>query len=177
MQTNWYIVYTKPQCEKKVTSLLTKRKIENFCPYNRKQIRHLRKNKLVVEPLFDSYVFVNIAEKDISLVGQFENIVSFVYWKCKPAIINDDEIETIKEFNINHQDIRLEKSKINIGGGAKNIDDFSNYTMNGRIIRILNKSFQVNLPSLGFTMIAETEIESVNGRKISFGNQELLVQS
>ena len=30
MQKNWYVVYTRPQCEKKVAALLTKKKIENW---------------------------------------------------------------------------------------------------------------------------------------------------
>jgi|SRR6185437_1324629 len=177
MQKNWYVVYTKPRFEKKVTSLLTKRKIENFCAYNRRQVRHLGKNKLVLEPLFDSYVFVRIQEDEMTLLKQIEGIVSFVYWKGEPALIKDEEIEIIKEFSISHECIRLEKSKININGSAKSTDDFSNYTMNGKIIRILNKSFRVNLPSLGLTMIAEAEIESVNGRKISFINQGITMES
>ena len=31
MKKNWYAVYTKAQCEKKVAALLTKKKIENYC--------------------------------------------------------------------------------------------------------------------------------------------------
>ncbi|KAA9039498.1 hypothetical protein FW778_11815 [Ginsengibacter hankyongi] len=34
MQKNWYAVYTKPHCEKKVSLLLVKRGIENFYPVN-----------------------------------------------------------------------------------------------------------------------------------------------
>ena len=43
MQKNWYIIYTKPKCEKKVASLLSKKKIENFLPVHWKEITSLEK--------------------------------------------------------------------------------------------------------------------------------------
>jgi len=176
MQKNWYVVYTKPKCEKKVAVLLTKRKIENFCPLNCIKIQSFRRSKILKEPLFKSYVFANIEESDISLFKQVENVVSLVYWKGKPAIIKDEEIEAIKEFTNDHQDIKLERTKITINGEARNIDNPS-YTMEGKILMIKNRSFNVNLPSLGFTMIAEMEAESMRGKEILFGNKELLLQS
>ena len=176
MQKNWYAVYTKPKCEKKVAALLTKKKIENFCPLNCKQIRHSRKSKLLYEPLFSSYVFANIGESDVSLFKQVENVVSLLYWKGRPAIIKNEEIEAIKEFTTDHQDIKLERAKVNVNDEARNVDD-SSYTMDGKILMIKNRSVKVNLPSLGFTMIAEMEVESIMGREISFGNKELLLQS
>ena len=84
---NWYIIYTKPKSEKKVSVLLTKRKIKNFVPLNCKQTMRSRKNKMHYEPLFSSYVFVKIEECDISLLSKVEGIVNVVYWKGKPAIV------------------------------------------------------------------------------------------
>jgi transcription antitermination factor NusG len=170
------MAYTKPKCEKKVALLLTKKKIDNFCPLNCKQIKHSRKSKLLYEPLFNSYVFANIEESNISLLKQVEGVVSLVYWKGTPAIIKDEEIEAIKEFTNDHQDIKLERTKITINGEARNIDNPS-YTMEGKILMIKNRSFNVNLPSLGFTMIAEMEAESMRGKEILFGNKQLLLQS
>ena len=31
----WYAVYTRPRWEKKVAEILTRRKIENYCPINK----------------------------------------------------------------------------------------------------------------------------------------------
>ena len=113
MQKNWYAVYTRPNCEKKVVASLSKRKLKNFCPFNCKKITDSKRGKLFYEPLFNSYVFVNIEERDILLLKQIENVVNLVYWKGKPAIIKDDEIEAIKSFTNEFLDIRLEKAKIN----------------------------------------------------------------
>lgn len=176
MQKNWYIVYTKAKTERKVATLLTKRKIENFCPLNCKQIKSSRKNKILYEPLFDSYVFVNISEHEIPLVTKVENVVSVVFWKGQPAKIKNEEIAAIKEFINDYQDIKLERTNVNVYGEAKIIDD-TFYTMNGIILTVKNRSFHVNLPSIGYTMIAEMEIDSNKSRTISFGNRELIFQS
>ena len=175
MQKNWYIIYTKPKSEKKVAALLTKKKIENFCPLNCKSVVHFRRNKLVYEPLFSSYVFVNIEEREITLLKKIENVVSLVFWKGRPAVINHKEIEAIKGFVGDHQNIKLEKIQVNLNGDSI-IDDDRSYSIDGKILMIKNKSIRVNLPSLGFTLVAELDGESVLGREISFGNKEFSLQ-
>ena len=173
MQKNWYIIYTKPKCEKKVAGLLTKRKIEAFCPLNCKQINRLRKSKLVYEPLFDSYVFIKIMENEIPLILDIENIVSLVYWKNQPAIINDLEIQALKEFTSDYQDIKLERTKVNIHVEKIN-NEGSSYIIEGKILLMKNRTFKVNLPSVGFTLVAE--MESISQVEIAFGNKELMLQ-
>lgn len=176
MQKNWYILYTKPKCEKKVSVLLAKRKIESFCPLNCRQIKHSRKSKLLFEPLFNSYVFAYTEESNIPLLKKFEGVVSLVHWKGLPATIKSEEIEAIREFSTTHHNIRLERTKVNVNGEASIVDGPS-YTMDGKILMVKNRSFNVNLPSIGYTMIAEIEVDSTRGVEISFGNKELLLQS
>src|SRR5664279_717490 len=113
MQKNWYAVYTKPSYEKKVCLLFTKKRIESFCPLNSIKMNSLRRNKLLQEPLFKSYVFVNIFDSDIYLLKQTDGVISLLYWMGKPAIIREDEIETIKEFTNDHQNIELERTQVN----------------------------------------------------------------
>ena len=68
MENNWYILYIKSNCEKKVSTMLSKRKIINYCPYN-KIIKNLVDiNKITKEPLFQSYVFVKASVDQIILL-------------------------------------------------------------------------------------------------------------
>jgi len=62
-RSGWYLIYTKPQHEKKVHAHLTEIKIDSFLP-TRKILRtwHDRK-KYVDEPLFPSYVFIYLNDK------------------------------------------------------------------------------------------------------------------
>ncbi len=64
MQKNWYVIYTKPQSEKKVATLLTKKKIENFIPLVSAEALRSWRHKLVYRPLFKSYVFVYTTEQE-----------------------------------------------------------------------------------------------------------------
>ncbi|MEO7043905.1 MAG: UpxY family transcription antiterminator [Ferruginibacter sp.] len=176
MQKSWYIVYTKPKCEKKVAGILAKKKVENFSPLNCIRVQSLRRSKLIYEPLFSSYVFVNIKESDISLITGIDNVISILYWKGKAAMVSDQEIMAIREFVTYHQNIRLEKSRLNVNGEARSIDS-SSYVMDGKILMIKNKSANVNLPSLGYTMVAEMQVSNDRELEISFGNKELMLNS
>ena len=177
MQKNWYIIYTKPKCEKKVAATFSKKKIENFLPVNCKQVNSIWKSKLVYEPLFDSYIFVNITQSQISKIKTFGGVVNLVYWKGEPAIINENEIEAIREFTNDYLDIQLEKTLINPDDELKVIEG-PKYSMEGNLLTIKTNAIKLNLPSIGFTMIAKIDSESaIKGRVISFGNRGLILQS
>ena len=177
MQKNWYAVYTKPHCEKKVSHSLTKRKIENFCPQNNKKFQSFWRIRLLQEPLFISYVFVRTTEFDaVILSKKINGILSLLYKGAKPAIINEEEINSIKEFTNSHEEIRLEKFYLNLKSDENNLDDVM-YRIDGKILMIKNRLYKVNLPSLGFTMVAKMKDESIIGRETSFGNNVLLGQS
>ena len=64
----------------------------------------------------------NLIEKDIDLLKQPDNVLSLVYWKGQPAIIRDDEIDAIKEFTNDHQNIKLERTQVNVNDVARIID-------------------------------------------------------
>src|SRR5215510_5987210 len=109
----WFAVYTKPRCEKRVTEILTRKKVENYCPINKVLRQWSDRPKLVNEPLFPYFVFVKITENELSSIKQIDGVVNFVYWLGKPAIIRDSEIESIRQFLDEHSNIRLEKIQVN----------------------------------------------------------------
>jgi len=175
MQKNWYIVYTKSKKEKKVVNLLTKRKIENFCPLNRKMVTNYRRSKLEYEPLFNSYVFVYIDEVELSSLRKIDGIVNIVYWKGEPAVISDEEIDAIKEFTSVYTNIRLQKTQVDFYNMQSK--DEPSYFIEGNLVMIKNRSFKVDLPSMGFTMLADVEVESARILEGSFGSKQLRLQS
>ena len=166
MQKNWYAVYTKPQCEKRVAALFTKKKIEHFCPLSCVETQNFRKHKLVFEPLFKSYVFVYVTEADAELLKNMDGVVNLLYWLGKPAIIKDDEIAAIREFTNDHRNIKLERTLVNINDVARNYNA-SSYAIEGKLVTVKNKTIKISLPSLGYTMIAKMEDESIFGRNES----------
>jgi len=178
MQKNWYVIYTKPKSEKKVSSLLSKRGIENFCPLNSKPIKHFRKSKLFYEPLFDRYVFAFIKEADTHQLRNIEYVINLAYWKGTPAIVKNEEITAIKEFISNHQNIKIEKIEVNVNmPGTTEIFDNQSYIIGEKILKIKTLSFKIILPSLGFSLTSEVEIDTARGINVSFENREFQFQS
>ena len=173
MQKHWYIIYTRPQFEKKVAGSLTKKKIENFLPV--RKIKSSRWKKVLYEPLFGSYVFAHIQEDAVNQLKQIDGAVSLVYWKGHPAIIKDDEINAIRKLTDGYYDITLVRSEVNMDGEVSFIDGAA-YNIDGKVLSVKNKSIKINLPTLGYVMIAEMESETVIGREVAFGKKELLFQ-
>jgi len=166
MQKNWYAVYTKPQHEKKVAALLSKKKIENFCPLACVETQNFRKLKLIFKPLFQSYVFVYATQEELTMLKHTDGVLNLLYWLGKPAIIKNEEIAAIKEFTNDHRNIKLERIVVNLDESARNFNA-SSYAIEGKLVTIKNKLLKVSLPPLGYNMIAKMEDEAVFGRNES----------
>lgn len=166
MKKNWHIVFTKMQCEKKVSSLLTRKRIKNFCPIQCRQIRQRYKVGYIYEPLFSSYVFVYMQEDQADSVREITNVVNLVYWKDTPAIVHNDEIKEIREFVSAHQNIKLERIRIDLNSKTSVVDR-PGYAMEGNVVTVKNRFIKVNLPSLGFTMVAKMKEKGVMGRGVA----------
>jgi len=175
MQKNWYIVYTKQGNEKKVASILTKKKIENLLMLNGKSVRSFRKIKVNYEPLFPSYVFVKTEESNLDKIKAFDSVVNLVYWKGEPAIVQEDEINAIKDFMSDYNDIKLEKTFIN-PNDPMTMERPQFYALEGNLLTIKRKTVKVNLPSIGFALIASLSSENSLSSESSFKNEKLLLQ-
>jgi transcriptional antiterminator RfaH len=55
---NWYVVNTQPRAEIRAIDHLEMQGYRVFCPRYRRTVRHARKMKSVLAPLFPSYLFV-----------------------------------------------------------------------------------------------------------------------
>ncbi|MCC9017169.1 UpxY family transcription antiterminator [Flavobacterium lipolyticum] len=93
---NWYVVYTKPKWEKKVADRLIQMGIECYCPLITKVKDWSDRKKKVEVPLFNSYVFVQLKDIDRNSVFQIAGVVRYLFWLGKPAIVRNEEINSIK---------------------------------------------------------------------------------
>lgn len=85
-----------------------------------------------------------------------DGIVNFVHYLGKPAVIPDEEIDTVKQFMNEYKNIKLEKMDILINDKVK-ITGGPFMNKEGNVWQVNNKTVKVLLPSLGFTMIAEVD--------------------
>ncbi|MCA0365847.1 MAG: UpxY family transcription antiterminator [Bacteroidetes bacterium] len=92
----WYVIYTRSRHEKKVEELLLQQGIEAWCPKITVARAWSDRVKKVVEPLFRSYVFVHIDEKERFEVFKTPGIVKFVNFRGELATLKPAEIKKIR---------------------------------------------------------------------------------
>lgn len=159
-ERKWFAVYTKPRREKKVAELLTRKEIENYCPLNKVMKQWADRKKIVYEPLFNSYVFIRIAESDHYKFRNTDGIINLVHWLGKPAVIRDIEIDMIQRFLGEHDNVTLEKTPVNVNDLVRVISG-PLLEQQGQVVAVKGKKVRLILPSLGYMMSAEIETEKI----------------
>lgn len=150
---HWYALYTRPRWEKKVADLLGLKQIENYCPLQRTERNWSDRKKIILEPLFKSYVMVRLAPKAHIPVLQTDGVLGFVTFQGKPAVIRDKEIETVKQFLQDYENIQVERIDVNINDEVTIING-PLMQQKGQVQEVSGKMVKVMLPSLGFALVA-----------------------
>ncbi|HLX91001.1 MAG TPA: UpxY family transcription antiterminator [Puia sp.] len=149
----WYAVYTKPRWEKKIYKVFDEKGIEGYCPLNKVRKKWSDRVKVVEEPLFKSYVFVRITEEEMPKVRMTNGVVNFVYWQGKPAVIREKEIEIIRKFLYEYQNVVAipiplkSDMKIKIRQGLF-MDN------QATIKKVYSNKVQVVIESIGYSLVA-----------------------
>ncbi len=92
----WYALYTRPRHEKKVHEALQEKGIQSFLPLIKTLRQWKDRRKWVEVPLFNSYVFVNIAYQDRFNALQTKGVVRLVSFGGVPAEIPDWQIQQLQ---------------------------------------------------------------------------------
>lgn len=156
----WYAIYTRARWEKKVSDVLNRKGIANYCPLNKVMRQWSDRKKIVYEPLFTSYVFVNVSENDFLSIKKVSGVINMVYWLGKPAVIHDFEIETIKRFLNEFDNVKLQKTPINISDKVRILGG-PLMAYEGQVLSVKSKTVRVALPSLGYMMYVEVDCVNV----------------
>ncbi|MDF5690274.1 UpxY family transcription antiterminator [Aquirufa aurantiipilula] len=151
----WYALYTKSRVEKKVALRLEEQGITCYCPLTKKRKQWSDRKKWVEEPLFKSYVFVNIdLAQQSSQVRQVNGVVNFVYWLHKPAVIQDAEIKSIQHFLSEHAEVEAFGNVVNIGDFVT-LDSGALAGQKAEVLGFKNKhEVRLKIESLGFELVA-----------------------
>ena len=94
----WFVIYTKPRTEIKVSQRLSVLGVENYTP-TRIEVRQWsdRKKKILV-PLLPSMVLVNIHEKEVNKVFEVAGIVRYLFENQKRAEVSNEEVLAMKYY-------------------------------------------------------------------------------
>ena len=94
----WYVLYTKPRNEKKVAERLTGAGYKVYCPLHKVRRPWSDRIKTVEEPLFRSYVFIQIEDAKRDEVFAYPGTVRYLFWLRRPAVVRQSEIATIQKW-------------------------------------------------------------------------------
>ena len=149
----WYALYVRSRSEKKVSETLDAKQIENYCPIQRIERNWSDRKKIILEPLFKSYVLVRLAPKAHIPVLQTDGVIGFVTFQGKPAVIRDEEIDIVKQFLQDHEHIQVERIDVNVNDEVTIIHG-PLMQQTGQVMEVNNRMVKVMLPSLGFALVA-----------------------
>lgn len=152
---NWYVVYTKPKWEKKVAEQLNQKGIECYCPLVIQVRQWTDRKKKIEVPLFNSYVFVRLNEADRNLVFQSSGAVRYLFWLGKPAIVREEEINTIKNWLTRPDQYEISVTALQVGD--KIVLESGPFKSQGAIVQEVNKtSYTLVLESMGCVLKIKT---------------------
>jgi transcription antitermination factor NusG len=134
--------------------------VESWCPLQKIERQWSDRKKVIEDPLFKSYVFVRIDDTERAKVLMTDGVLNFVYYLGKPAVIKNDEVDTIKKYLaekdasifIISQEGFKEETKIKVNHGVFMGNE-------GTVLRGGKKKVYVKLESLGQVMVVEFPAE------------------
>ena len=117
-QKQWHVIYTRSRAEKKVQVELTIKEIENFLPMQKRLRQWKDRKKWVEMPLMSGYCFVNITRKEYDLVLQTNNVVGYVRFEGKAAVIPEKQMDSLKQM-LKQYDFEVNVTNENFEPGKK----------------------------------------------------------
>jgi transcription antitermination factor NusG len=149
----WYAVHTKPRWEKKVAGLLEGRGFEQYCPMNKVNRQWSDRKKKILEPLFKGYVFVQVDEQLKWELVKTPGILNYVHWLGKPAKIRDSEIDTIRRFLNEFEDIEVTEAGLQVNATVQ-VKQGVLMHYKGIVVEVLGNKARVKIESMGLQLSA-----------------------
>ncbi len=162
-QPIWYALYTKPRSEKKVAERLRSKNCQVFAPMETKIKQWSDRKKKVEEPFFKSYVFVQFDEANKYEILNTPGVVAQVTWLGKPAKIQSEEIEAIRDFLDRYQGVKVENTEMRPGQRmrVKHGELEDSY---GTVVRQTKHRVVLEIEKLGMALYAEvpkSQVENI----------------
>ena len=94
----WFVLYTKPRNELKVTERLTRIGVEVYTPIKTEVRQWSDRKKKVTIPLLPAMVLVKLLEKEVDIVFNIPGTVRFLFEHGKRASVSNEEVLAMKSY-------------------------------------------------------------------------------
>ncbi|MDC3346155.1 UpxY family transcription antiterminator [Schleiferiaceae bacterium] len=159
----WYVLYTKPRHEKKVAERLTSAGYTVYCPSQKVVRKWSDRTKLVEEPLFKGYVFIQIEDHNRDEVFTYPGTVRYLFWLRRPAVVREEEIATIQKW-LGHYDHEWLKVTDITPGSYVRITSGKFMNEEGILLDTTNSKALVQLKELGIQVsldLTQNELQAL----------------
>jgi transcription antitermination factor NusG len=162
-QKQWLVVYTRSRAEKKVELELKLKEIESFLPMQKKLRQWKDRKKWVEMPLMSGYCFVHITRKEYDLVLQTNNVVCYVRFEGKAAIVPDRQIDALKQM-LKQYDFEVNVTTENFAPGTKvEVIDGPMIGLRGELIKARGKNkFIIRINQINSVVSVEIPAEHLS---------------
>ncbi|MGJ4787499.1 UpxY family transcription antiterminator [Leptospira koniambonensis] len=159
---SWYAVYTNSRAEKKLALELSKKGITQYLPIISTKKKWSDRIKMILLPVFPSYVFVKIDIRIEKLkVLETPGAVKFISIGEIPFVIDEEDIDAIRQLVTEYPDkIKIERENMLAPGKKVLIKNGPFKNIRARVIRKGSKSsILVSLSGMDTTVSLELDSE------------------
>jgi transcription antitermination factor NusG len=107
----WFVVYTKPRNEIKVSQRLSALSIESYTPTKLEVRQWSDRKKKVHVSLLPSMVLVRLQEREVNKVFEIPGVVRYLFENGKRAEVSNEEVVAMKYY-IEHSSVQKEQDII-----------------------------------------------------------------
>lgn len=162
----WYALYLHSRAEKRVCKRLTEMGYEAYLPLVTRMKKWSDRLKKVEEPLFKSYLFVRVDEKNHYEILSVPGVTKFVCFERKAVKVPENQINAIKKYCDDFVEEEQEQEHIDFHEGQLvRITSGEMRGLIGRLAPVKNKKrLIVYIESVGHYLpinIARTKVEPV----------------
>lgn len=115
MIKKWFILVVKSRQELKVAERLSELKMEVYCPLVTEVKHWSDRKKKINSPLFKSYIFVRLEDAERRNVFDIPGVTRYLFWLGKPAVVRDEEMNTLRNWLSDEKVDQLTLSNFNPG--------------------------------------------------------------
>ena len=156
MGKKWFVVYTRPHQEIKISEQLNAMGITNYCPTITLMKQYSDRKKKVIRPLISSYIMVFLEESSRNLVFSCIGIVRYLFFQGKPAVVSTSDIDQMKD-HLNGIYRGFNIAALSVGEYHK-ITEGPFSGKSGKVVQTDNKKVKLELVSLGMCIILKKQV-------------------
>jgi transcriptional antiterminator RfaH len=158
---NWYAIYTNPRAEKKAHAVLVSKGINSYLPLQRTLRRWSDRKKWVEEPLFRSYIFVNIPQNHYFDVLNTPGVVRYITFEGKAVPVPEHQIEAIR-FYLSNEDLPGDLEGDFIPGKMVEVVKGPMRGLRGELIEIAGKhKVKVEISAIGQSILVTIPVSQL----------------